>query len=146
MTEQTFTSAEIVRLAKVTARQLQWWDERHVVEPERAYGRRRFYSGDQALEVLVVAELRRKGMSLQKVRRVHRHLRRELARSRGLDQVAYLAQRNICLLTDGRAVAYASESDMLPILTRATRPMFVVSISDQARRVRPFYEVSKKAS
>ena len=31
--DQSFSSEEVATLARVTARQLQWWDERGVVSP-----------------------------------------------------------------------------------------------------------------
>ena len=38
-----FTSREVVQLTGISARQLQWWDERGIVVPARQ-GRRRLYS------------------------------------------------------------------------------------------------------
>ncbi len=63
----------------VSLRQLQWWDEQHVVSP-RHQGHRRMYSSEEVLEVTVIAELRRKGFSLQKLRRVLRYLQRDMGR------------------------------------------------------------------
>ncbi len=39
---QSFSSEEVATLARVTARQLQWWDERGVVSPEHQGHRRRY--------------------------------------------------------------------------------------------------------
>ena len=33
--QDRFTSREVIALTGITARQLQWWDERGVVKPER---------------------------------------------------------------------------------------------------------------
>ena len=63
----------------ITPRQLQWWDERGVVKPERE-GHRRLYSMNQLTEVAVICELRRKGFSLQGVRKVMRFLEREIGK------------------------------------------------------------------
>jgi DNA-binding transcriptional MerR regulator len=75
--EPVFLSADVARIAGVSLRQLQWWDERKLVSP-RIEDHRRVYVPDQVLEILVVAALRRKGLSLQKIRKVLRMLRREL--------------------------------------------------------------------
>jgi len=61
--EQRFTSAEVVKLTGITPRQLQWWDERGIVVPQRE-GRRRLYSFDDVTEVAVICALRRKGCSV----------------------------------------------------------------------------------
>ena len=50
--EQRFTSAEVIKLTGITPRQLQWWDERGIVVPQRE-GRRRLYSFDDVTEVAV---------------------------------------------------------------------------------------------
>ena len=71
--DRTSTSADVARLASVSLRQLQWWDEQKVVSP-RHEGHRRIYSPAEVVEITVIAELRRKGFSLQKIRRVLRFL------------------------------------------------------------------------
>ena len=77
--QDRFTSREVIALTGITARQLQWWDERGVVRPERA-GHRRLYSIQHLTEVAVICELRRKGFSLQGVRKVMRFLDREFGK------------------------------------------------------------------
>ena len=58
--QDQFTSKEVVALTGITARQLQWWDERGVVKPARE-GHRRLYSIQHLTEVGIICELRRKG-------------------------------------------------------------------------------------
>src|ERR1700747_1800273 len=67
--QQQFTSREVIVLTGITPRQLQWWDERGVVVPSRQ-GHRRLYSMEELAEVAVICELRRRGFSLQRVRKV----------------------------------------------------------------------------
>ena len=74
-----FTSHDVVAVTGITPRQLQWWDERGVVKPERE-GHRRRYSLDQVTEVAVICQLRRKGFSLQGVRKVMRFLKQEFGK------------------------------------------------------------------
>src|SRR5207302_5388331 len=92
-----FASREVMALTGITARQLQWWDERRVVTPERE-GHRRLYSMNHLTEVAVICELRRKGFSLQGVRKVLRFLDREFGKG-----LAEIVNRNseYHLLTDG---------------------------------------------
>lgn len=142
MTERSFTTGQIVRMARITPRQLQWWDERKVVQPDHS-GWIRSYTADQALLLLVVAELRRKGLSLQKVRRILRALKKE---TEGRDILLHLAETQLCLVTDGRSIEFADQGKLLPLLAKARRAVHVVSISDQARRIQPLYELTQKAS
>src|SRR6516165_1850323 len=96
--QERFTSRDVITLTGITARQLQWWDERGVVKPERE-GHRRLYSMHQVTEIAVICELRRKGFSLQGVRKVMRFLDRELGKN-----LAQIVDRNsdVHLLIDGR--------------------------------------------
>src|SRR3974377_1373999 len=57
--QDTYTSGDVARIAGVSLRQLQWWDERNVVSP-RQEGHRRVYLAQEVVEVSVIAELRRK--------------------------------------------------------------------------------------
>ncbi|HSB75760.1 MAG TPA: MerR family transcriptional regulator, partial [Terriglobales bacterium] len=77
--QESFTSAEVVQLTGITARQLQWWDEQGIVVPLRE-GHRRLYSLDDLAEMAVIADLRRRGFPLQRVRKVIRFLQRQLGR------------------------------------------------------------------
>src|SRR6202040_1911199 len=77
--ERTYSSSEVSEVAGVSLRQLQGWDERKVVSP-RHEGHRRIYFPAEVVEITVIAELRRKGFSLQKIRRVLRFLQREMGK------------------------------------------------------------------
>src|SRR5579885_2433154 len=96
----SFTSQDVVRLTGITARQLQWWDERGIVVPVR-HGHRRIYSFEDLTEVAVICELRRKGFSLQRMRRVVRFLKKEFSQ-RLAETVSGSSQYH--LLTDGIAL------------------------------------------
>ena len=127
-----FSSSEVSRISGVSLRQLQWWDERNVVSP-RHDGHRRVYSQAEVVEITVIAELRRKGFSLQKIRRVLRFLQKEM--NKGLAE-AISGNSEIHLLTDGKAIYIVDSADrVIDILKNAKQPMFLVSVSDQARRL-----------
>ena len=79
---RTFASSDVSRIAQVSLRQLQWWDERKVVSP-RQDGHKRVYMPEEVVEISVIAELRRKGFSLQKIRRVLKYLQREMGKRLG---------------------------------------------------------------
>jgi DNA-binding transcriptional MerR regulator len=130
--ERTYTSSEVSRIAQVSLRQLQWWDERKVVSP-RHEGHKRVYHPEEVVEVTVIAELRRKGFSLQKIRRVLRFLQREMGRR--LSEVLS-GEHNLHLVTDGKSIYLEDSSDrIVDILKNAKQPMFLVCVSDQVRRL-----------
>lgn len=74
---KVYSTAEVARIAGVSRRQLQWWDERRVI-PVRHVGHNREYEEFDLLQISVLAQMRRKGLSLQVIRRGLRRLQREL--------------------------------------------------------------------
>jgi DNA-binding transcriptional MerR regulator len=130
--ERTYSSSEVAQVADVSLRQLQWWDERKVVSP-RHEGHRRIYFPAEVIEITVIAELRRKGFSLQKIRRVLRFLQREMGRR--LAEVLQTAS-HLHLVTDGKSIYLEDQHErIIDILKNARQPMFLVCVSDQARRL-----------
>src|SRR5487761_2143350 len=97
---RTYSSVEVSTLASVSLRQLQWWDERKVVSP-RHEGHRRVYYASEVIEITVIAELRRKGFSLQKIRRVLRFLQKEMGKRLA---EALSSTSEVHLLTDGKTI------------------------------------------
>src|SRR5271154_3287147 len=131
-TSRTYTSTDVARIAAVSLRQLQWWDERKVVSP-RHEGHKRIYLPEEVVEITVIAELRRKGFSLQKIRRVLRFLQREMGKrlAEVLDN-----QSDLHLVTDGKTIYLEEQQDrIIDILKNAKQPMFLVCVTDQVRRL-----------
>ena len=130
--ERTFASSDVARIAQVSLRQLQWWDERKVVSPRHA-AHKRIYLSEEVVEITVIAELRRKGFSLQKIRRVLRFLQREMGKR--LAEVL-TGESDLHLVTDGKSI-YLEEAPhrIIDLLKNARQPMFLVSVSDQVKRL-----------
>ncbi len=129
---QGYNSSEVARICGVTLRQLQWWDERHVVSPRQA-GHKRVYMSEEVVEISVIAELRRKGFSLQKIRRVLRFLQKDMGKR--LSE-ALAATASVHLLTDGKSIYLEEAPDrIIDLLKNAKQPMFLVCVTDQARRL-----------
>jgi DNA-binding transcriptional MerR regulator len=127
-----YTSSEVSRLCGVSLRQLQWWDERNVVSP-RQDGHRRIYMPEEVVEISVIAELRRKGFSLQKIRRVLRFLQKDMGKR--LNE-ALSGSSDVHLLTDGRSIYLEDAPDrIIDLLKGARQPMFLVCVTDQVRRL-----------
>jgi DNA-binding transcriptional MerR regulator len=128
-----FTSQQVIALTGITPRQLQWWDERGVVKPQRE-GHRRLYSMQHLTEVAVICELRRKGFSLQAVRKVMRFLDREL--DKGLSEVVS-GNSDYHLLTDGKHLYLeTSARQIVDILKNSDQPILGVCLSDAGRQLR----------
>jgi DNA-binding transcriptional MerR regulator len=131
--QDRFPSHEVTALTGITARQLQYWDERSVVKPERE-GHRRLYSLQKLTEVAVICELRRKGFSLQGVRKVMRFLDREVGK--GLAEIVSRTS-DVHLLTDGTHLYLeTSARQIVDILKNSNQPILGICLSDAVRQVR----------
>jgi DNA-binding transcriptional MerR regulator len=127
-----YNSSEVARICGVSLRQLQWWDERNVVSP-RQDGHKRIYMPAEVVEISVIAELRRKGFSLQKIRRVLRFLQKDMGKR--LSE-ALAATNDIHLLTDGKSIYLEDAPNrIIDLLKNARQPMFLVCVSDQVKRM-----------
>jgi DNA-binding transcriptional MerR regulator len=79
--KKLYSSREVAALTGLTARQLQWWDRRGIFAPaiptqrtERGGFTERRYSPIELLELMVLADLRRRGFSVSRLRRLMRVL------------------------------------------------------------------------
>ena len=141
--QDRFTSRDVIALTGITARQLQWWDERGVVRPERE-GHRRLYSLNQLTEIAVICQLRRKGFSLQGVRKVVRFLEREFGK-----RLAEIVDRNseIHLLTDGKDLYLeTSAKQIVDILKNSNQPILGICLTDAVRQVRAGVTAAKAST
>jgi len=141
--EQLFSSTEVISLTGITARQLQWWDERGIVVPERQ-GHKRLYSLPDLAEVAVICELRHRNFSLQRVRKVMRFLQREFG-SRLAETVT--ASSDYHLLTDGKHIYLkTSARQVIDLLKNTRQPLLTICLSDTVRQVRAEIRGRKKKS
>ena len=137
----SFTSTDVSGITGVSLRQLQWWDEKKVVSP-RQEGHRRLYLTEEVLEISVIAELRRKGFSLQKIRRVLRFLQKNIGKR--LAEVIDV-RSDLHLVTDGKNIYLENNSNtIIDILKNARQPMFLVCVSDQVRRIQATLPPTRK--
>ncbi len=139
---EAFSSRQVMALTGITARQLQWWDERGIVVPGRR-GHQRLYSLEDLAEVAVICDLRRRGFSLQRVRKIVRLLQRDFGQ-----RLAQIVDDNseYHLLTDGeRLFLETSARQVLDILKSARQPMLSVCLSDKLRHIRSHLRHRKPA-
>jgi len=141
--QQQFTSNDVIALTGITARQLQWWDERRIVAPGRQ-GHRRIYSWDELVTVAVICQLRRRGFSLQRMRKVIGFLQQEFGTSLA---ATVSASSEYHLLTDGTHLYLrTSARQVVDLLKNARQPMFDICLSDEVRRVRAEIQARKKTA
>ena len=141
--QQPFTSRDVIALTGITARQLQWWDERGIVVPARQ-GHRRLYSMEDLAEVAVICELRSRGFSLQRVRKVVRFLQKEFSK-RLAETVTGASDYH--LLTDGKTLYLeTSPRQIVDILKNSCQPMLTICLSDTVRQVRADLRAKKNSS
>ena len=141
--QRQFTSNDVIALTGISARQLQWWDERGIVAPERQ-GRRRIYNWDELVTVAVICQLRRRGFSLQRMRKVIRFLQQEFGTSLA---ATVRASSEYHLLTDGTHLYLrTSARQVVDLLKNARQPMFDICLSDEVRRVRGEIASRKKVA
>ncbi|HEV2728800.1 MAG TPA: MerR family transcriptional regulator [Terriglobales bacterium] len=141
--QRNFTSNELMALTGITARQLQWWDERGIVVPQRQ-GHRRVYGWDELVTVAVICQLRRRGFPLQRVRKVIRFLHQEF----GTNLAATVrAASEYHLLTDGTHLYLrTSARQVVNLLKNSRQPMLDICLSDEVRRVRAEIQARKKGA
>jgi DNA-binding transcriptional MerR regulator len=141
--QRQFTSNEVMILTGITARQLQWWDERGIVVPERK-GHSRIYAWDELVTVAVICQLRRRGFSLQRMRKVIRFLQQEFGTSLA---ATVGAASEYHLLTDGTHLYLrTSARQVVDLLKNAQQPMLDICLSDEVRRVKAEIQARKKTA
>ena len=79
--KKLYSSREVAAITGLTARQLQWWDRRGIFAPaiptqrtERGGFTERRYTPIELLELMVLADLRRRGFTVARLRRLMRVL------------------------------------------------------------------------
>ena len=126
-----YSSREVASITGLSARQLQWWDSRKLLKPSIAPHRteaggftERRYSPVDLFELAVLADLRRSGLSVGKLRLLLDTLRRRFG-VRLFDAIG--GGGAITLLTDGREVYARTDSGQFFNLLRAPgQPLLVV--------------------
>lgn len=129
--KNTYSAREVASLTGLSARQLQWWDARRVFASAIASRRtvaggftERRYTPVDLLELMVLADLRRHGMSIGRIRLLLETLRERFG-VRLFDAVG--GAGTLTLLTDGRDVyARTSEGAFFNLLKDPDQPLLVV--------------------
>lgn len=142
MTElkNSYTSREVASMTGLTARQLQWWDEKrlfasHIAPKKTARGgyTERRYTPVDLLELLVLAELLRQGLSAAQLRRLLETLRAEFG-VRLFETID--GGGPVSLLTDGHDVfARTSRGELYNLLRDPLQPLLMLQDVEGLREV-----------
>jgi hypothetical protein len=108
---------ELCRRCRITAREIQWWTQTGVVDA-KVTSRGRDFDLSQALTAAIVADLRYKGVSLQRIR--------ELAIAEPLGEY---------LVVTGKMAVWCGEQDVIPCLAACPGPCLVVCVEDLRKRL-----------
>ena len=144
--KKTYSSREVAAVTGLSARQLQWWDARKLLTSTVAAQRtaaggftERRYSPVELYELLVLADLRRHGLSVHKIRALLKPLKRQFG-IRLYDAIR--GGGEVTLLTDGREVyARTSKGEFYNLLRAPGQPLLVLGegegLKEFSTRTRP---------
>jgi DNA-binding transcriptional MerR regulator len=129
--KNSYSAREVAARTGLTARQLQWWDARRlfasaVPSKRTAAGgfTERRYSPVDLLELMVLADLRKQGMSVGRIRLLLETLRDQFG-IRLFDAVSGAGP--LTLLTDGREIYARTESgEFFNLLRDPAQPLLVL--------------------
>jgi DNA-binding transcriptional MerR regulator len=130
--KNTYTAREVAAMTGLTARQLQWWDARRLfpshIAPKRTerggYTERRYTPVD-LLELLVLAELRRQGLTVGDLYRLLETLRDRFG-VRLFETIG--GGGSLTLLTDGRDVyGRTATGAVFNLLSDPLQPLLMVA-------------------
>lgn len=138
--KNTYTSREVAELTGLSARQLQWWDDKrlfasHIAPKKTARGgyTERRYTPVDLLELLVLAELRRQGVSVGQLRRLLDTLRAQFG-VRLFETIG--GGGPLTLLTDGRDVyGRSANGDLFNLLRDPLQPLLMLAEVDGLREL-----------
>jgi DNA-binding transcriptional MerR regulator len=151
--KKNYSSREVASITGLSARQLQWWDAKKIIKPSVATHRteaggytERRYSPVDLFELAVLADLRRGGMSVARIRQLLDTLRKRFG-IRLFDAIG--GGGSITLLTDGSEIYARSDTGQFFNLLRSPgQPMLVVgnegSLKELQMRMRSRTRKKKK--
>lgn len=135
-----YSSREVASQTGLTARQLQWWDRRGLFVPSvpthktsaGGYTERR-YTPIELLELMVLADLRRRGFSVARIRRLLSVLRTRF-KVRLFDAIEDGSA--VTLFVDGPAIyARTADGEYFNLLDNPGQPLLVLGQEPRLRRL-----------
>ena len=138
--KKLYSSREVAQLTGLSARQLQWWDKRKLF-PSAIPSHRtdaggfteRRYTPIELLELMVLADLRRKGFTVARIRKLLQVLRTRF-KTRLYDAIE--GGGPVTLFIDGENIYAKTESgDLFSILDNAAQPLMMMGEDIKLRQL-----------
>jgi len=147
--KNTYSAREVAALTGLSARQLQWWDARRLFAPAVAPKRtaaggftERRYTPVDLLELIVLADLRRQGLSVGQIRLLLDTLRDKFG-IRLFEAIG--GAGSITLFTDGKDVfARTAKGEFINILRAPDQPLLVIGDAPVLRELTARTRTSKR--
>ena len=138
--KNTYSSREVAAMTGLTARQLQWWDAKrlfasHIAahKTDRGGYTERRYTPVDLLELLVLAELLRQGVSVGQLRRLLDTLREQFG-VRLFETIG--GGGPLTLLTDGRDVyGRSADGELFNLLRDPLQPLLMMADVEPLREL-----------
>jgi DNA-binding transcriptional MerR regulator len=138
--KKLYGSREVAQLTGLSARQLQWWDKRKLFpstipsqKTEAGGFTERRYTPIELLELMVLADLRRKGFTVARIRKLLQVLRTRF-RTRLYDAIE--GGGPVTLFIDGQNIYAKTESgDLFSILDNAAQPLMMMGEDIKLRQL-----------
>jgi DNA-binding transcriptional MerR regulator len=138
--KKLYSSREVAQLTGLTARQLQWWAQRQLFLPavpsqktEAGGFTERRYTPVELLELMVLADLRRKGFTVARIRKLLEVLHTRF-KTRLYDAIE--SGGPVTLFIDGENIyAKTEEGDLFSILDDAAQPLMMMGEDIKLRQL-----------
>ena len=138
--KKLYSSREVAQLTGLTARQLQWWAKRNLFPPaveshktEAGGFTERRYTPIELLELMVLADLRRKGFTVARIRKLL-HVLKTRFKTRLYDAIE--GGGSVTLFIDGENIYARNEAgDLFSILDNAAQPLMMMGEDIKLRQL-----------
>jgi DNA-binding transcriptional MerR regulator len=138
--KKLYSSREVAQLTGLTARQLQWWAKRNLFPPavpshktEAGGFTERRYTPIELLELMVLADLRRKGFTVARIRKLL-HVLKARFKTRLYDAIE--GGGPVTLYIDGQNIyARTQTGDLFSILDNAAQPLMIMGEDIKLRQL-----------
>lgn len=138
--KKLYSSREVASLTGLSAKQLQWWDAKRLIRPsvpshptDKGGFTERRYTSIELLELMVLADLRRRGFSIARLRRLM-----EVLRTRFKVRLFEAIEGGgpITLFIDGNEIYARTESGALyNVLDNPSQPMLMLGEDPKLRQL-----------
>lgn len=131
--ERLYTMSELMRLAGISRKQASYWATIKLVNPSLRNTKARagtptlFYSAQEVIKAMILADLKRAGFSLQQTQQVLRNLE---------ENGIKLDKSENYLITDGYSIYYANtNNEVIDILKHNRQMLLLIPVHEQVQKL-----------